>query len=523
MRKLFAMLLCVALICGGLMGALAEEKYQDTITLTTVQTMNSTITFDESDPLKKSFKENLWQSIWLDELNIQLDYQWIASDWDANTTKWNTAIASGNVPDFGVVSDSVYATLLEAGLVADMTDIFNEYASDLYKSKLSNVNLQQMTQDGKLMGLPMPNAAYHATTHLFIRQDWLDQLNLPVPTNLEEVVNTAKAFKEAKLGGEDTIGLLFGNHDSGVGKWDGFLNAYGAYDNYWVNKDGTLVYGNVQPEMRDALLAMQELYSEGVINQDMAVTTEDMAMEYISSGKVGMWYAAQWDILITCKALWDNDHNAEFACAMPGLGDAPLIAQTNSPSTQRIFVSVDCEHPEAVVKMINLTFDKYYNDYDATIMDDSGFQWYKYLPWGDKPSSTYFAFDIQEAMREYHKTGVFECAEPQGVSSYNNYLSGLEGNEDCLWYVWAYGPDGIAWVLQDAFENGQLLDNAFTGLPTETQVLKGDIVNDAVNTAMFEVVLGSDISVFDKAVETWYATGGQDITDEVNAWYQSVQ
>ena len=126
-------------------------------------------------------------------------------------------------------------------------------------------------------------------------------------------------------------------------------------------------------------------------------------------------------------------------------------------------------------------------------------------------------------MREYHQTGVFECAEPQGVSSYNNYLSGLEGNEDCLWYVWAYGPDGIVWVLQDAFENGQLLDNAFTGLPTETQVLKGDIVNDALNTAMFEVVLGSDISVFDKAVETWYATGGQDITDEVNAWYQSVQ
>ena len=523
MKKLVSLMLCLLLAATLLGTAAAEEKYAEPITLSTVATMNSTITFDESDPLKKSFEENLWQNIWKDELNIDLNYQWIAADADSNVAKWSAAIASGKVPDLAVVNDAVYTMLLEAGLVADMTDVYEEYASDLYKEQITDTNKMQMTSEGRMMGLPLPNPAYHGTSHLFIRKDWLDKLGLPVPSTLEEVVETAKAFQDAKLGGENTIGLMFGNHKSSVGKWDGFLNAYGAYDDYWVNKDGRLEYGNVQPEMREALLAMQKLYNEGIINRDLAVTTEDMAMEYVSSGRVGMWYAAQWDILITCKALYDNDPEAKFVCAMPGVNGNKAVYQTNSPSTRRIFVSSKCKNPEAVVKMINLTFDKYYNDYDATMMDGNGFQWFKYLPWGDKPSPTFFAFDVQASMIEYHKTGVFECREPQGWSSYNNYLSALEGNVDNLWYVWAYGPEGIMYVLQDALPNGQLLDNAFSGLPTETMQMKGDIVNDALLTAMFEVVLGADISVYDKAVETWKTSGGNDITEEVNEWYAGVK
>ena len=31
--------------------------------------------------------------------------------------------------------------------------------------------------------------------------------------------------------------------------------------------------------------------------------------------------------------------------------------------------------------------------------------------------------------------------------------------------------------------------------------------------------MGEDISVYEKAVESWYANGGQAITDDVNAYY----
>jgi putative aldouronate transport system substrate-binding protein len=39
---------------------------------------------------------------------------------------------------------------------------------------------------------------------------------------------------------------------------------------------------------------------------------------------------------------------------------------------------------------------------------------------------------------------------------------------------------------------------------------------------MFDVVMGADISVWDRAVARWKADGGDQITKEVNDWYQSV-
>ena len=36
---------------------------------------------------------------------------------------------------------------------------------------------------------------------------------------------------------------------------------------------------------------------------------------------------------------------------------------------------------------------------------------------------------------------------------------------------------------------------------------------------MVVVITGDDISEFDKAVEKWYADGGEALTQEVNEWY----
>jgi hypothetical protein len=38
---------------------------------------------------------------------------------------------------------------------------------------------------------------------------------------------------------------------------------------------------------------------------------------------------------------------------------------------------------------------------------------------------------------------------------------------------------------------------------------------------MTEVILGADISVYDRAVRDWFNNGGQQITDEVNQWYKT--
>jgi len=49
------------------------------------------------------------------------------------------------------------------------------------------------------------------------------------------------------------------------------------------------------------------------------------------------------------------------------------------------------------------------------------------------------------------------------------------------------------------------------------------ILDDAMKTAMIKVIMGEDISVYEKAVKDWYANGGQIMTDEVNQWYENYQ
>ena len=105
-----------------------------------------------------------------------------------------------------------------------------------------------------------------------------------------------------------------------------------------------------------------------------------------------------------------------------------------------------------------------------------------------------------------------------------NSKSGIEAfkNPDSpWWYPATFGVGGSYTYDYDMYMAGRQLPDAFSTVPTETMAMLGDVVNDALNTAMLEVIMGADISTYDKAVENWFTSGGQQITDEVNEWYAS--
>lgn len=518
MKKLLAFLLA-CMIVAGMSTVFAETE--ESIKLTTVRVSDPTTTFDKNDPEKESFYQNRWNTAYARELGIDLDMAWVAADNDSNSSKWTAAIASGNVPDFAVVNDDVYVMLVESGLVADMTELFDEYASEDYKNSIKESNIQAMTFDGKLLGLPMATPILNGVTMLFVRQDWLDQLNLPVPSTVEEVISTAKAFQQAKLGGENTIGILFNNRTGAEGKWDGFLNGFGAYDGIWIEKDNKLVYGNVQEEMKTALLAMQDLYKQGIINPDFAVTTSDLAQEYIVSGKCGIWYATRWTNSGSGVALVESIEGAKESYAMPpSVEGQQYKVQSEKPTTRYIFVSNKCEHPEAVVQIINKTFELYYNDYNNYGIGEDGFLWYKYSVI-DKPEMATTTVDLAKATVAYEDTGEFMSKDPTAYPKFENWQRALNGDPDIAkWYLMTYGHGTISEVLAKGYDDGMYMMDAYAGLPTQTQTLMGDVINDELEAAMFEVVLGADISVYENAVANWYSNGGDQITEEVNDWYR---
>lgn len=532
MKRTLMLVLALTLVLTGT--CIAEEfdflaPMEETVTLTTARTMTETAVFDVNDPLKKNYQENLWTNTFLEKLNIDLDYSWIATDGDSDATKWAAAIAVGNVPDFATVDAKTYKMLLDAELVADCTDTFADYVSDDYKSLLPQDAIDQMVFDEKLMGLPFPTKGYHGATMLFVRQDWLDSLGLNYPTNYDELINVARAFKEAQLGGEETIGMMFSANASD-GRLDGFMNMFGAYRNYWVDVDGRVEWSNVQPKMKDALLALQELYNEGIINNDFAVTTADLAKEYIAGGKTGVFFATSWNTTTSIEALLGNNPEAKITShVLFGVDGSDIKFQTNTPATTKIFVSKNCKNLEAVAKMLNLTYALTSNKEDYLIygVDANNFMWFKYLPYGDQPKSTLNdlinAHEIRVAYELYEKGEITDGNEYEGwtnadnANRFNNYVLCKKGESGSFWLALTYGTDGAYTKLYDAYQKGLHLSNAYVGLPTETEELMGAVIHDALDTAMFEVIMGADISVYETACETWLASGGQDITDEVNA------
>ena len=244
-------------------------KYEDGITVT-VACDTQYMQFDAEKEGFKSMEDNMWITAYKELLGIDIEYIWTASAEDYET-KWTVAIASDDIPDVAIVSANVYDLLMEAGLVEDMTEYFEQYASEQYKEALEfegGLAADFITYDGRMYGLPHTGTTPKNGQQLFIRKDWLDAVNLPVPTTMDELVTAMRAFVDAKLGGEDTVGMVGHKDLAGTGQCDllGFFDGFGAHLRCWVEDDnGKLVYGPVAPETKEALQFLQNVYAEGLL------------------------------------------------------------------------------------------------------------------------------------------------------------------------------------------------------------------------------------------------------------------
>ncbi|MNW69226.1 hypothetical protein D3C74_481920 [compost metagenome] len=64
----------------------------------------------------------------------------------------------------------------------------------------------------------------------------------------------------------------------------------------------------------------------------------------------------------------------------------------------------------------------------------------------------------------------------------------------------------------------------FTGPTTETMKSKLDYLNKLENQTFNEIIYGKQpLDSFDTFVSTWKSSGGDQITKEVNEWYDSVK
>ena len=70
----------------------------------------------------------------------------------------------------------------------------------------------------------------------------------------------------------------------------------------------------------------------------------------------------------------------------------------------------------------------------------------------------------------------------------------------------------------------ELISNLFNGEPTETMKKNWEQLQTMEKQTYTNIIYGNEpIEAFDTFVEEWKAQGGDQITEEVNAWYETVK
>ncbi len=214
-------------------------------------------------------------------------------------------------------------------------------------------------KNGKTWGVP--RITPFLGNPLWLRADWLKQLNLEMPKTIEETEAVLKDFKDKKPGGDGTIPMLAdiaGKHSS-KGLHNTFMGAFTEYGySNWLDKsDGKIKPAELQPGFKDFLSKMNDWYKKGYIFPEFASLSKDKIREIIKQGKVGS--AAVWYSNVTLS-LWDLNKNfkeAVYEFPAAGLEGPQGKAETaQAASTQGALISAKSKNPEGAVKMLNFIY-----------------------------------------------------------------------------------------------------------------------------------------------------------------------
>lgn len=515
-------------------------KYPETVTVTQVIGYNPPE--DPNTPSGITPEKNAYLKSLKDMLNIEVKYKWMvpASQYEQ---KFSLALASGDLPDIIELSPRNFEKLRNQDMLADLTAAYEQYASPTLKKYMESDGGQAMkafSSDGKILGIPAFGDTAQSTQILWVRKDWLDNLNLQPPTTMEELDKVATAFANDdpdKNGKDDTYGVVM---QKNIFYWGfdlrGFFNGFNAYPSVadgssaWIkDSQGKLIPGLIQPEVKTGLEMLQSWYQKGVLDKEFALKDENKAVEDLTSGKVGISYGEWWNAGWPLNLNVDKDPKAEWiAIQIPGI-DGPAKSLNPKLSVSYIYaVNKECKNPEAAIKMMNFFIEMGTKQYmeENTVAKGYVYNWFTPRIYNPVEINTIYE-EVNKALDAKQTEITLDDGNYKNVAAAFNaatdYLSGetstsSKGQNWGTYYSRA-AKDG-SWALTRKIKEEQAyVSNEFYGVPTPTQVERGAQLDKLMQETFTKIIMGAPISDFDKFVTSWKSLGGDKVTQEINDWY----
>ena len=532
-KKTTALTLALALGIGCFSGCKTKGNLKDDTRYTYTMTMYTSRSINDDSVQKKAIE---------DKYNINLDV------WDVEWQKYNQImdlkIASGEVPDIiyaksatdaqRYIEQGVAATLDEDYLREKMPNVFarlDEDAPDIMKYYYI---------DGKLSALPSFSVETGISGIPMVwRGDWLKNVGI------DKVPETIDEYEEAfyKIANNDPDGN--GKKDTYGLSRSGMYAVFASYgyipyicrqsevtSMHWIEKDGTLVYSSVQPEMKQALAKLRKWYSDGVLDPEF-ITGENkggywaISHQFIN-GVIGftchgmsyhwepMFYEDTNVVVSSQNRYALSKLNPDAADSLEISGVIPKnIAKEDYGAKEYVrgerwmFSKQLVDDKQKFENLLAIYNDIYASksNYDFATMGEQNVVW-KYSEANASTGGTFlkktYIGDWKDEVYRINNSFDFCLFKPTFIKD-ENFIT----------------PRDI-WGTSKGFHlNTHPVNRLYVSLPSEneyrTELLQLE------EDAYYSIITGEKpIDYFDEFVSKWYSLGGAVLEKEARDWYESI-
>lgn len=467
-----------------------------------------------------------------DKLNVNLEI--ITVPWDQGANKLNLMMTSEEQFDLGTGDHG------KAFIDWAKNDLLYAYDDLCVDGKYPYVNAIVNAELYK--GLKVDGKAYYKPLGLcpqqwgwIIRQDWLDNVGLTVPTTIDELYSVIKAFRENdpdKNGQNDTYGW----YSRESGKFGLIEGAFRPNGGTWIiQSDGSLLHNQVDVSTLEGWKFIRKIVSEDLVNKDFVTLKNDAAQgpdsDDFAASKYGITSASIPAVFQDKLVKVTPEATLSFQPPIAdGKGNGGFYGHTGGYWWGN-FIPKTCGNPERVMELL---------DYACTMEG-------RELTMYGIEGVHFTKFEEKDGMRIY-TVNQAECDKDWDTKK-NGYMYPLTWG-GLNWFEYAYIPikeNGFnydtafqnyqSWLPDDMaggqFAQWQAMNTKFAQAGPlinvqdenlfENQEKLNSIFNEARVKALTAASEDDLMAIWDKMVGDWNAAGGEKVTAYANELYKTLK
>ncbi|MCC6626001.1 MAG: twin-arginine translocation signal domain-containing protein [Chloroflexi bacterium] len=313
------------------------------------------------DALVKQFQEEAIRK----EYGLNVDIQYESASWADIDQLMEVRLQTQAVDTLQRHDRAASRWISTPGMIRDIDAEVKQYGKNLLAGLPKAGWEYFMRDDRKYIAIPAMRSAVTDIEFIHIRRDWLDKVNRPIPTTVEELEEVLRLFKEKSLGGSVTIPFANENPlwmlaNCLIGPWLPEAEQQFALMSQGRNLELT---GALNEER---LTLLQRWYKEGLLNKEWTTWKYDQVYDACTKGFVGC-LGGGWGLTngIIKRQVVKADPSQDWVQIFPplarkGVANSGRI-RTGHPLERGLVVTSWAQQPEAIVALADWDNASYEN------------------------------------------------------------------------------------------------------------------------------------------------------------------